>query len=118
MTTPQPPKQGQLAGLSIPGFGDNGQRDISSVLEHLFENDDLSKVTEIPSNMIMHFIRLEIVKSLLLAVEEGTPFDPIGTFMQSYMKYMISRNRQGREEALKAAQAVRPEDRVAGDASL
>jgi len=116
MTTP--PNQGALAGLSIPGFSENGTRDISTVLEHLFENDDLSKVTEIPSNMIMHFIRLEIVRALLVAVEGGTTFDPIGTFMDSYMKYMISRNRQGREEALKAAQSLRPEDRIVGDASL
>ena len=114
MTSPQ----GPLAGLQIPGFSENGTKELSNVLEHLFENDDLSKVTEIPSNMIMHFIRLEIVKSLLTAIEEGTVFDPIGTFMQSYMKYMISRNRQGREEALKAAQSLRPENRVAGEASL
>ena len=102
--------QGPLAGLSIPGFSEDGQKEISSILEHLFENPDLSKVTEIPSNMIMHFIRLDIVKSLLEAIENGTTFDPIGTFIESYMKYMISRNRQGREEALKAAQSLRPED--------
>ncbi len=109
---------GQLAGLGVPGFSDEGKRDISSVLEHLFENDDLSKITEIPSNMVMHFIRLDIIKALMESIETKATFDPIGVFQESYMKYMISRNRQGREEALKAAQSLRPDDRVVGEASL
>jgi hypothetical protein len=106
--------------LGIPGFSDEMRKDLESALEHLFDNDDLTLVTEIPSNMVMHFIRLDIIHHLLACLDpdqEDEVFDPIEVFQRSFMKYMISRNRQGREEVLKAGGLMREQGRLMGEAN-
>lgn len=80
----------------------------STVVELFDEESDLTLKTETPSKMILHMVRLELIRS---AINPKRKKPLLQVFREEFDKRMISKERKGRLELLAAMSAAAADER-------
>lgn len=91
-------------GIPLPHMGGEDEDPRPIVYRILFdESEDLTKITETPNHMIVPMVRLTVLQA---ACNPTRKMSLIEVFQRAFDARMISRERQGRVEAVELMRAM------------